>query len=65
MKIFTQKRLIKDLFDFEDINLAEEHIRAFPISIKEKLLILETNQKLKELREANTDNSPKYEIKKV
>ena len=65
MKNFTHKKLIKDLESFEDIDIAEEHVRAFPISIREKLHILETNRKLLTLRKAKTDYSPKYEIKKV
>ena len=65
MKAFSKRKLIIGLNDFDDINKAEEYIRSYHISLQEKLEIIDENTKLKELRHATADYSPKYQIKNV
>lgn len=65
MRLFTKRKLIKDLDGFNNIHEAEEHIRSYHINLREKLEIISENKKLKELRNTTVDYSPKYQIKQV
>lgn len=64
MKCFSRKKLIKGLKKYTDINEAEEYVRSYPISLIDKIQILNENEKLNELRESKANYSP-FQIKKV
>ena len=64
-KNFNINLLLKSLDEFDDIYKAEEHIRSYPISLKEKAEVLSSNELLNELRFNKRDYSPKFQLNKV
>ena len=65
MLLFTRRKLIKELNEYKDIVEAEKYVRAYPISLKEKIQIIKENEKLVELRNAAPNYSPHHLISKV
>ena len=65
MTNYDELKLIEELNEIDNYEIAEEHVRCFAISLEKKIAILKHNPHIKQLKSQSQGYSSSNRIKKV